>query len=355
MMGNEGIRTTEVNACQLCGEKGEILYARKRDALFGVSGYWNLGRCPSCRLVWLNPRPVPDEVRNLYKNYYTHDQARPRDRKRGFLARLKVFCLRSGLESRWGYGSSAAKGSRRGAGRLLLCFPFMKDRIGRQVMWQKKQEGNELLDVGCGDGSFLVAMRDLGWKVTGVEPDAEAANRAKLDHGIDVLPVPFERSNLPDGRFDVITAGSVLEHVPDAPAFLREAKRLLKPGGKIIVLTPNPESLGHGLFGRHWFALDPPRHFFLYPPCTLRRMAVQAGLRVEELRTTAVEARVNLQASRRLQRGRGAQPAENRWMAGWLSWESYAFYFLESFLCLVAPLGETTLLIARNPQRIGRG
>jgi SAM-dependent methyltransferase len=350
MMENEGIRATEVNACQLCGAKGKILHARKRDANFGVPGNWNIMRCPSCRLAWLDPRPVPDEASSLYKNYYTHDQVPPIDRDLGFLARLKASCLRSGLESRWGYDSSAPKGGRRGAVRLLLCIPFLRDRVGRQVMWQKKQAGNELLDVGCGDGSFLVAMRDLGWKVTGVEPDAEAASRAKRDHGIDVLPAPFERSDLPEGRFDVITAGSVLEHVPDARAFLREGKRLLKPGGRIIILTPNPESLGHRLFGRNWFALDPPRHFFLYPPRALGRMAAQTGLQVEELRTTAVEARVNWLAGRRLQRGKRGTAAEKRWTAGWSGLESYLFYFLESFLSLVAPLGETTLLIARNPQ-----
>jgi len=302
----------------------------------------------------LNPRPISDDLPILYKDYYTHGSARLRNGKPGLPAKLKELYLRSGLESRWGYDLQGSGSALRCAGRFLPLLPFLRDRIGSQVMWLKKQADNELLDVGCGEGTFLAVMRDLGWKVTGVEPDAEAARRARLNHGLDILDVPFGRTDLPDGRFDVITAGSVLEHVPDGLALLKEAKRLLKPGGRIVVLTPNPESLGHGIFGRRWFALDPPRHFFLYPPRTLRRMAGEAGLQVEELRTTAVEARVNWQESRRLRRGKRTRTSGKRGTAGRSIWGSYAFYFIESILCLFAPIGETTLLVAKNPSRTGQ-
>ncbi len=215
-------------------------------------------------------------------------------------------------------------------------------------MWLRAQPGHELLDVGCGDGKFLAFMRELGWSVTGVEPDEEAAKRARLDHGLDVVPKPLEQAGFPNDRFDVITMGNVLEHLPDALEALRQGKRILKPGGRMVILTPNPGSLGHRLFGRNWRGLEPPRHFFLYPPLALRRIVARAGLAVEELRTTLVGARDIWLESRLLQKMHGGPLPGSRPPSLWVRAESYAFLLAEHLGSFAAPLGEETLLIVKK-------
>ena len=350
MTDNDGIRTEDVTVCQVCGETGHVLHSMLKDALFGVAGCWKMMRCPRCRLVWLNPRPVPADLGVLYRDYSSHGPIHPPRRS----GRLVVLIQRSCLDILWGYRLSNPEGVHEFAGRLPYIFPFLRDRIGSQVMWLRSQAGKELLDVGCGDGGFMAAMRDLGWKVTGVEPDPEAARKARFDRGLDVRQATLDQAGFPEGRFDVVTIGNVLEHVPDGLALLREGRRLLKPGGRMVVLTPNPESLGHRIFGRHWLGLEPPRHFVLYPPGTLRRMAGQAGFRVEELRTTVVGARDIWLESRRLRRDERVGSSRERRTTGRLSWISYAFYLLEYILSLGFSLGEETLLIAVNPSRTGR-
>lgn len=72
---NEGIRVNEAPLCLLCSNEGLPLYQGLRDRLFSAPGTWALMRCPKCGLVWLNPRPVPQDIGKLYEYYYTHDTA----------------------------------------------------------------------------------------------------------------------------------------------------------------------------------------------------------------------------------------------------------------------------------------
>jgi hypothetical protein len=70
-----------------------------------------------------------------------------------------------------------------------------------------------------------------------------------------------------------VTASHVIEHVVDPRAFLGDALACLRPGGRLVVITPNARSLGHRWFGRDWHALDPPRHLTVYSPKALTHMA----------------------------------------------------------------------------------
>ena len=62
------ILTEEKPFCTLCAERGELLYARLSDSLFGAPGQWNLFKCPrsNCGLIWLNPAPLPAELHKVY-------------------------------------------------------------------------------------------------------------------------------------------------------------------------------------------------------------------------------------------------------------------------------------------------
>jgi SAM-dependent methyltransferase len=96
--------------------------------------------------------------------------------------------------------------------------------------------------------------------------------------------------------------GHVLEHVPDPRALLAECRRIIKPGGRLVSITPNVSSWGHQIFGPHWLGLDPPRHLHLFTPASLRRLAQDTGWPRCVVTSSNANAYGMARASRRLKR-----------------------------------------------------
>ena len=99
--------------------------------------------------------------------------------------------------------------------------------------------GSHVLDVACGSGRFLEILRDKGAVGTGIDTNSAAAKEGR-NKGLTVYDeqlADFAESN--GARFDFVTAFQVIEHVPDAQAFVISAVRCLKPGGKLVLTVPN--------------------------------------------------------------------------------------------------------------------
>jgi len=140
------------------------------------------------------------------------------------------------------------------------------------------------LDFGCGAGGFLDRMRQLGWQVTGLDTSPAAVQRVCKELGIDALAGSLPHAGLADDdRFDLVTMWQSLEHVHQPLSVLREARRLLVPGGMLVLSVPNIDSLPFRWFGPAWFGLDLPRHLTHFTPPTLRQMLEKAGFRVRSL------------------------------------------------------------------------
>lgn len=142
-----------------------------------------------------------------------------------------------------------------------------------------------LLDVGCGDGTYLRTMRDLGWKVRGLEPDARAASVARAQ-GLDVIEGTVESSLRDRNAYDVITMSHAIEHVADPARALVVVRDALRPGGTLLLIAPNTGSLAHRRFGASWYHIDPPRHLQLFNVANLVARTESAGLGVVGWRTT---------------------------------------------------------------------
>jgi SAM-dependent methyltransferase len=141
----------------------------------------------------------------------------------------------------------------------------------------KLKTPGRILDVGCGDGSFLMALRIAGWEVCGTEVNAGAVN-SLLGQGLDVRNGRLPDLKLPSGYFDVITYFGSFEHVDRPLAELVEVKRLLKDDGYLLINLTNAGSTEARLFGSNWFGFEVPRHCFNYTPSTLHRFLKKAGL-----------------------------------------------------------------------------
>ena len=144
-----------------------------------------------------------------------------------------------------------------------------------------------MLDVGCGSGAYAAAMRTRGWSVRGTEFDPTAAGTARTKHGIVVDIGDLAAIAYPDAAFDAIPARHVLEHVQEPVGFLAECWRILRPGGRLVVVTPNVDSLGHRHFAERWRGLEQPRHLFLYGSTSLRAMFGRVGVDPVEVFTSA--------------------------------------------------------------------
>jgi len=202
-------------------------------------------RCLSCGLAYLRPRPTPEAAGRCYPESYS--------------------------------------GSGRGGFIEALEAVYRRRQHGEVACWLagRRPLRGRLLDVGCGTGDLLAALRADGWSVQGVEPQALGAARARGEHGLDVLTGRFEDVRLPEGSFDAVVFSGVLEHLHDPVAALRRARALLTPGGLVAVLfLPMLDSPEARLLGPRWMALDLPRHLTHFEEVTLAEMATKAGFGV---------------------------------------------------------------------------
>jgi len=284
MIENEGVRVKNARCCFLCEDEGVTLYSDLRDRLFDAPGSWSLMQCPKCHLVWLDPQPIPDDIGRLYSQYFTHQV---QDAPKRTLAGLRKSVKSSILQYSFGY---QMEGSSKMLGSVLSRIGLLKDIAGGGVRYLKADEIGRLLDVGCGNGLFLDQMRQLGWEVMGVEPDGEAVSVAREKLGLEIFMGSLEETKFPDEHFDAITMNHVIEHVPDPIGLLMECHRILKPGGKMVVITPNIESLGAYHFGDSWIHWDPPRHLHLFSLKIIQACAEQVGLEVQKTYTTSISA-----------------------------------------------------------------
>jgi 2-polyprenyl-3-methyl-5-hydroxy-6-metoxy-1,4-benzoquinol methylase len=258
------------------------------DRHWHVPGEWSFLRCPGDGVLWLSPRPIDEDLPRCYPGaYFTHaaPQPAPSEKERPAKERLR----RRVLAAVYGYSHlNPGRGMSTPFARMLLSLPPIRRVVTHNLgafMLPFRKNGR-LLEVGCGSGEYLRRMRDCGWDVAGIEPDEEAAQVARDEHGLSVFPGFIGDAPFPEASFDVIACRHVLEHVSAPLPFLETISRLLKPGGQLIAVTPNALSLGHRVFQGDFYSLDPPRHLVLYTPagieCLLRRTA---DLRLLSLRT----------------------------------------------------------------------
>ena len=134
-----------------------------------------------------------------------------------------------------------------------------------------------LLDVGSGTGEVLMAARERGWEVQGVEPERTAAEMAQ-GRGLKVSISPLETSGLAERSYDVVSAFHVLEHIPDSRSFLAAMRQWVRPGGFVVVEVPNWNSSQRRRLGSAWPGLRPLEHLVHFTPQTLPRAMRAVGL-----------------------------------------------------------------------------
>jgi SAM-dependent methyltransferase len=182
------------------------------------------------------------------------------------------------------YGGSSDAGSRFGPMQWVL----RAFRGARKRVLTARRPGR-VLDVGCGDGSFLMALAQRGWDVFGTELSGSIATTAQECLGDRVHVGAIENMGFAEASFDLITFWHVLEHLEDPARALTEARRLVKADGVVMVAVPNIESWQAQLFKQDWLHLDVPRHRWHFGVRTLAALAGRCRFRVESIRQFSLE------------------------------------------------------------------
>lgn len=228
----------ETIACNLCGSP-------ESETLFEKGGL-PVVRCCHCGLVYANPRLTQSEIWRRYSPAYFWDEYMPAHHA-----------------SRGEYVSEIHR--RRNLRLLSLLQPFRKV--------------NTLLEVGCAAGFFLKVASEEGWQGTGVEIMEPAVVYARQTLGLDVYAGTLLDADLPPAGFDAVVMIETVEHLLDPAQTLREAYKLLRPDGVLLVTVPNYNSAMRYLLGIAWSVLSPAEHLYYFTETTLMRLLRQVGFR----------------------------------------------------------------------------
>jgi 2-polyprenyl-3-methyl-5-hydroxy-6-metoxy-1,4-benzoquinol methylase len=231
----------ERQACIVCGGDLVPAVARPRSS-YAETGAYRIDACTGCGAGATLPRPSADELARCYEasyGYSAHDLIEAEKRRR--------------------------------AAALLA--------------WSGVRTGR-LLDVGCMFGFLLDEARRAGLEPSGIELSPGPA-RVAQGRGHDVFTGTIEEfaEARPALRFSAIFAQHVLEHVPDPRAFLATARRLLEPGGRLVIAVPNFEARLRRVARSGWGWYQVPVHLHHFSSRALRRLVGDAGLELVTERT----------------------------------------------------------------------
>jgi SAM-dependent methyltransferase len=244
---------TEPSHCPLCGPNAlHRAIATSPDFEYRTSGTaeWVFHQCLVCDTLFLNPRPSRDALSTIYpENYYAFS----------FEASKSVaYAAKSWLDE-------------------LAARTYVKLYPGRGLV----------CDVGAGDGRLLKILGKTrkipAERIYGIEP-ALAAVEAARSRKLDVRHASMESFDWKPDTHGLVILQQVIEHVGDPRACLRLVARALTAGGALVIETPNSKGLDARVFGRrHWGGYHTPRHFFLFNPMSLARLAESEGLLLERV------------------------------------------------------------------------
>jgi SAM-dependent methyltransferase len=215
--------------CPGCGGAGRKLLFSGTDRFFATTEReFDVVECADCGLIRLFPFPSDEELRTFYPASYWFSP--DGQTSGGVVERYRRFVLGDHVR----FVAEAVKHAPRGVA----------------------------LDIGCGGALFSHLLKKRGVRVAGLDFALDAARVAWRQNGVPVANALLEMSPLRAESCSVITMFHVLEHLKDPAAYLNEAFRALKPGGRLIVQVPNASSWGFLLFGPNWLGVDVPRHLF---------------------------------------------------------------------------------------------
>lgn len=248
----DSIKLVSVMCCVCDTDNAEKIGGGYDYEYFTCPDWFDVHHCRECGNVYINPRPDVSEFERIYPpTYHSLDFS---EKNYSF-----VHKVRSRLE----------------ANRLLRYCEGVPD-------------GGRILDVGCGDGFHLKLLQEYGnknWTLEGVDLDSRAVEIASRT-GLTIHQGSIETLPLESDHYDVVYTIQTIEHVAQPDEVFAAIARILKPGGRLVVVTDNTDSIDFGYFkSSYWGGYHFPRHWNLFNRQSLSRLAQKTGFEVSEVKT----------------------------------------------------------------------
>ena len=249
--------------CRVCGNRNGNRRHNIREMMFGLREYFAYVECVRCGCLQIEEAP-PDLGRYYPEGYYAFGALREPGAVRRFAIRLR-FRQALGESDSW-------------LGRRLIA------RYGTPPLaaWARRfriEPSMSVLDIGCGGGALLLEMHASGFgNVSGIDPFLPWEVRYRC--GVTVHRAELARY---EGKCDLAMLHHSFEHMADPAAALRELRRIVVPGGHVLIRTPVKGNHAWRAYGVHWYQIDAPRHLFVHTEASIRHLARAAGFEIRDV------------------------------------------------------------------------
>jgi len=225
-----------INNCPICNSKNLSFWRSAIDHNVSQDEF-KISQCSNCNFKFTNPIPTENTIGEYYKSdtYISHSAT-----KKGVINKIYHVVRTRAIKQ-------------------------------KETLISSFSSNKTLLDIGCGTGDFLGYCKKNNWNTIGLEPDEDARKLAKSNNNIQALPLD-ELYTIKSESKDTITMWHVLEHVYNLNQDIEEYKRILKPGGHLVVAVPNCSSHDADHYKEHWAALDLPIHLYHFTPNDIKRL-----------------------------------------------------------------------------------
>jgi 2-polyprenyl-3-methyl-5-hydroxy-6-metoxy-1,4-benzoquinol methylase len=231
--------------CQFCNHITSVFKKELYDTRFGIKDNFDVYKCKSCGIYRTKIDYFKYDIKGLYRCYYNSGI-----KKQNRYTKLRTVFFNNPFYRLW----------------VLL---------DGDISFHFKRGKGRLIDVGCNEGRNLPIYENNGFSVEGLDVNERAITEAKKNgHKIhNYLLEDFQ----PNKSFDVVVLANVLEHSLEPVKFLKNINRILKPGGKVWISTPNIESWQRKFFGRFWINWHIPFHVFFFSDSTISTLLTNSG------------------------------------------------------------------------------
>lgn len=237
----------EIKECPICGSTSFVDYMEVKDNSISKETF-KIIQCSSCGLRATSPRP---EDKDLGRYYESEDYISHSDTNKGVInflyQKVKSITLKK-----------------------------------KEKMISSFNTEKSLLDIGAGTGDFMIYCKSKGWKVSGLEPDINARNKA-IEKGLENVKDIPGLFTLPENSFGIISMWHVLEHVSELNKYMEQLHKLLQDNGRLIIAVPNPDSPDAKKYKEFWAALDVPRHLFHFSKSNISDLGEKHNFKVEKV------------------------------------------------------------------------
>ncbi|MFZ5998718.1 MAG: class I SAM-dependent methyltransferase [Nitrospirota bacterium] len=270
---------SQYNECKICGGRSHKLLFTAKDLNYGTTNKeFNIVKCKKCKLVHINPLPV--NLEQYYPELYgPHQQKDNISIKPSIETVLSLF-----------YNYPVQKSGGQGVlKKICYLHKFFEVAVKNEYFFHRipYERQAKILDIGCGNGSYLLLLKKLGWNAAGqlfgVEFPNESIAHIKKTEELNIIEGNFLNVELPMSFFSIATLRHVLEHFSDPVLAMRRVHDVLAPGGRVLISLPNFRSLETFLFKGKWYHIDAPRHLYHFTPATLKALLERTGFEMERI------------------------------------------------------------------------